>query len=275
MDPLATLLSSIDERLGKIDVISGVVNSVSSSVRSLTTKFGSLEKAYTNIQSCLVDLTDRVCRLEARDKDTIAGEDLLEKTAEERSLRQPESMRDDTELEIRMLKLETQSLADQLVLTGLPVLPHENLVQTIRSLGEVLHVSLVPSDLISVKRLGKSKTEFGSPQARDVLVKFSSPRLPCDFISGKKMKKELRAGHIDPRLSESPVFLNRSYPPTLYKLRCEVCSRYPEITRKNIWIGSTAVFVRLKDGSEPVRLLPSTGISRLSQIIGGNVLIAT
>lgn len=209
MDPLATLLYSIDERLGKIDGISVMINSVLSTVSSLTDKLVTLEERYNSLHSGLVDLAGRVSHLEACDKDRVAVKSMLGNMTEDRSrCSQPVPIRDVTDLEIRTLQLEIQALSDQLVLTGLPELPNEDLVQIVRSLGEVLKVPVKPSDLVSVKRLGKGKTDSGPSEARDIAVKFGSPRLPCEFISGKKYIKDLRAGRIDARLSESPVHLN-------------------------------------------------------------------
>lgn len=164
------------------------------------------------------------------------------------------------EIEARQLLMESQYLSDQIVVSGIPESDSENLIVTVERLGELLEVNNVGlEELISAERIGKKRNER---IRRDIFVKCKTSQTVNNFINGKKQKQNLTANMLINSAPRAPIYVNRRYPPALYKLKQKLTKNYPRLKRRT-WISGGAVYIRLQDDSEPIKILPSTNLESI------------
>lgn len=98
---------------------------------------------------------------------------------------------------------------------------------------------------------------------RSILVKCKSPQIVNSYISGKKKRREITADALLIGAPKDVINVNKRFPPSLYKLRQEIIKKFPTITKRNIWISSSSVCLRLKDGLEPIKLYPTSNLDNI------------
>lgn len=79
----------------------------------------------------------------------------------------------------------------------------------------------------------------------------------------------VKLGAIMPAVQDPdvPIYVYRRHTPSLYKLRSDLRTAYPNIQAKNVWISYASVNVRYADDKAPVKLLPPTGVGPLRELL--------
>lgn len=228
----------------------------------LDSKLTGLTERVDKIQDSYISLENRVSKLESRRLPNIessTGAAFVKQVAN------CIKATTDINIEKRQLELETRMLSDQFVISGVSETISEttssNLVHTVVRLGSLLGVPDLAVDCFHyVDRIGKKGGPGGS---RDIIVKCKSPQLVGTFVSAKKKHRDFTANILYPQLDKIPIYVSKRYPSTLYKLRQSVIKKYPAINRRNVWIAGSSVCIKLKEGSEPIKVYPSTDLGNV------------
>ncbi|KAH0553353.1 hypothetical protein KQX54_001691 [Cotesia glomerata] len=219
------VLTSINTRLGLLKIVND----------KLTTLTACMDK----LQEDQITLDRHVLQLEARscsNGDVDQQETIIEQVTERLCALRKEST--DVYIEARQLELESRMLNDQLVNSGIPEIPSEDLIQTVIRLGSMIDVpNLTHDSLHYAEKIGKK----GQSRVRSIVVKCKSPQL----------------------VEKVPLYVNRRYPSSLFKLRQGVIKKFPNINKNNIWITNSCVCLRITDGSDLIKVYPSMDLDRI------------
>lgn len=152
----------------------------------------------------------------------------------------------------RIEYLERSSCDDEVIVTGLPEEPNEDLGSTMRSIGDASGVGFMRTDVVSARRLGSDAGEPGRP--RSVLVRLSSHILRRELLQRKRLKGTLLAGDV-PGLGASPdgsgrLYINESLPPATRRLRILARDFVAAEGWRRTWVRDGAVYI-VKDVNSP------------------------
>ncbi|XP_074107215.1 uncharacterized protein LOC141532664 [Cotesia typhae] len=247
--PQSDVLEQINEKLGLIQDISKKVNGVIEKLDDLNEICKTLRKDYESLDKRVTAVEDASAAASSEVRSNV------------------ETVKQLQDIEMRQLSLETKQLSDHLIISGIPELPTENLSGIVMNLSRRLELQgLDNQHILSVERLGKKKICVAgndSSYSRDILVKCQSSIIINKFFEAKKVHRDITADLVIQGVRNLPVYINRRYPSALYKLRQNIVKQFPMINKKNVWISSGSVCVRLQDGSDPIKLLPSMDLKKI------------
>lgn len=239
----------------KMDTMASKVDSFEKSIASVEGMMDKLSLDYNSLKVSVKELQERLTAVENARPGVPA--DLAEeiKGAAQRVC--------DGSFELRTLQLESQLLADEITVGGLPEERGEKLMDVVMSFSAAVGVQVTGGDVVKLERLGRA-----GAASRNVRVKFSNQRFVDDIMKSVKVKPvELGAVMPAAQVPGAPVYVHRRHPSSLYKLRSDVRKAYPGIQAKNVWISYACVNVRYADDKPPVKLLPSTGVGPLRGLL--------
>lgn len=248
-------LECICAKLDKIDNIELKIDAFTKKIDSMQEKIDKLATDYNGIKKSVKLLEDRVSKVE-KERPDFDNNIVAEVKAAAQSIV-------DSNLELRTLQLESQSLADEIILGGIPESVGEKLTDVVTKLTKKLKVSVTENEIVKAERLGRH-----GQNDRNIRVKFNNQRHVDSLISNIK-GNSVKVGELlpDAELPEAVVYMHRRHPTSLYKLRQDVRKKYPSIPPKDIWISYSSVNVRYAGDIPPVKLLPSAGLSPLQGLI--------
>lgn len=253
----SSALEQISARLAKIENIELKIDAFAEKIDSMQTKADKLVTDYSGMQKSVKLLEDRVSKVENIKNKSNVDNDLI---AEVKSAAQSIV---DSSLELRALQLESHSLADEIILGGIPESDGKKLTDVVTKLTKKLEIPVTEKDIVKAERLGRH-----GRAGRKIRVKFNNQKYVDNLMSNIK-GKSVKVGDLLSN-TESPgavVYMHRRHPSSLYQLRQDVRKRYPNILPRNIWISYSSVNIRYADDKSPVKLLPSTGLSPLEDLI--------
>ncbi|KAH0552448.1 hypothetical protein KQX54_010191 [Cotesia glomerata] len=143
----------------KIDASSATVEMIANKVNVLATNFDALKAHVTTLET-------RITQMELNEHHPVANSDFLDQ------IKSTVQNITDSKLEVRTLQLETQLLADEITIGGLPEMRNEKLMDTVVLLSKALKVTVTEADVIKVERLGKEVRA----KSRNIRVKFSNQK---------------------------------------------------------------------------------------------------
>ncbi|CAG5085054.1 Protein of unknown function [Cotesia congregata] len=226
------VLSNINAKLDKIDGIESKISTVTESMTKLVDQVDKLMKNYDSLSQDVRSLATRVEAVEKRGKVVDVDKRLLEE------VKGAAKTISDGQLELRTLQLETQLLADEIMVGGLPESTNEKLDDIVVALMDKLMVPASVDDIVKVERLGaKIRNKDCS-----IRVKFNNQKLVNSIMKNIK-GNEIKVGDLSPmaQSADACIFIHHRHPSSLYKFRQEVRKKYPNIMPRNIWISYATV----------------------------------
>lgn len=119
----------------------------------------------------------------------------------------------------RLENLERVSCAEDVVISGLPEAPGEDLLSLVQSIGAALNTALTPNTILAAHRLGSAASNPSRPCS--ILVRLASGVLRNKLIEQKRRKGTLFARDI-PSLgyaaSSGRLYINEGLPPATRRL---------------------------------------------------------
>ncbi|KAH0552516.1 hypothetical protein KQX54_011506 [Cotesia glomerata] len=147
-------------------------------------KVDKLSLDYNALQVTVKKLEDRVAAVE-KDRRGMSADILEEVKRAARSV-------NDGGLELRTLQLESQLLADEIMIGGLPEDRDEKLIDVVLSLYDTLGVPVAERDVVKVKRLGRA-----GGKNRNIRVKFLGERF-VDNVMRSVKRNPVKLGTLKP-----------------------------------------------------------------------------
>ncbi|KAH0542119.1 hypothetical protein KQX54_000058, partial [Cotesia glomerata] len=194
-----TVLASINMRLDgintvgeKVDALTVKVDGVDRLVIAMGQKVDKLSLDYNALKVTVKKLEDRVAAVE-KDRRGMSA-DILEEVK-----RAAHSVNDGG-LELRTLQLESQLLADEIMIGGLPEDRDEKLIDVVLSLSDTLGVPV--ADVVKVERLGRA-----GGKNRNIRVKFLGQRF-VDNVMRSVKRNPVKLGTLKPaaQVPDAPVW---------------------------------------------------------------------
>jgi predicted nuclease with TOPRIM domain len=117
-------------------------------------------------------------------------------------------------LEERLAATEQYSRVNDIEVHGVPYKKGENLSEILSSLGNALSCPVSAETVEVAHRIGKP-----SESRRGIYVRFTRKPHKTDFLQARKVKRDLRVGHLScfppgPR-SDDPIYINESLSPEM------------------------------------------------------------
>nr|CCQ71349.1 hypothetical protein CcPL6.021 [Cotesia congregata] len=234
INEISSKLKKIDQ-IGDISVkVDGMVSKVDGFKKSIASIEGKMDKLsldYNLLKTTVKELEERVATVERVQLGVPA--DLAEeiKCAAQKVC--------DGSLELRTLQLESQFLADEITVAGIPEERGEKLMEKVMLFYTTLGVKVTENNIVKLERLGRA-----GAANRNVRVKFANQRYVDDIMRSVK-SNPVKLGAIMSAVQDPDVliYVHRQHPPSLYKLRSDVRDK------------------------APVKLLPSTGVGPLRGLL--------
>lgn len=155
----------------------------------------------------------------------------------------------------RLEHLEHVSCAEDVVISGLPEAPGEDLPSLVQSIGTTLNTVLVPGTILAAHRLGSAAPDASRP--RSVLVRLASDVLRNKLIEQKRRKGTLFARDI-PGLGYAAgsgrLYINEGLPPTTRRLLAESRRSVAQHGWQQAWVRNGAVYIINDVNTRPIRV---------------------
>lgn len=195
-----------------------------------------LSKLESRVESTLEDqliskrVTEMVEEVYDRVEDTIGleGDDIM------------------NEVQRNVLRMETDSLATRLVLTGVPE-SVEDLPTVFQRVCALLKVVVPVSDLVRAERMGRPRS--GSPRA--ILIILSNQRAADLVLFSKRRKGRMSKTEIDASWGDGMISIGRRIGPFLQYLKKMLMMRIPTISSKAVWFANGVLLIRVPGVERP------------------------
>lgn len=257
MSALSTHLSKLN-KLEKLDIIE-------TSTEKLIEKVDRIAAKQEDLANKFMDLESRVIQLEKL-QTTSCSSGVIEK------ITKAANFLENCNFEQRALQIETLALADELSISGLCEQTNEDLKVVVDKLFCELNISGSQLKVKSARRIGKlveTGTQSKKPKYRDIVIKCDS-KDTVDLLISKSKGVAIHGDkllHSKDNKQENLVRLHRRHPPILYKFRQSILKNYPILPPKNVWIMSSALFIRTDPNKPPLRLSPSSDLEKLNKYL--------
>ncbi|KAI5632068.1 hypothetical protein NE865_15219 [Phthorimaea operculella] len=201
---------------------------------------------------------------EIRANFTAQKEELAKLNKENETLR--DSVRD---LTSRFQQIDQLSRATNIEIQCVPENRNEHLISTVQQLGTTIKCPVQEQDIHYCSRVAKQKSD--SPRPRNILVKFSSPRLRDSFLAATTFNKnnksdKLNTSHLgiadDKR---TPIYVSENLSPELKNLHAEARKRcIKDLGYKFVWVRNGRVFARKTEDSNYVYIRDTASLKLLT-----------
>ncbi|KAI5634326.1 hypothetical protein NE865_12940 [Phthorimaea operculella] len=224
--------------------------------REIEDKINSFEKSITYFNSAFEEI---------RANFTAQKEELAKLNKENETLR--DSVRD---LTSRFQQIDQLSRATNIEIQCVPENRNEHLISTVQQLGTAIKCPVQEQDIHYCSRVAKQKSD--SPRPRNILVKFSSPRLRDSFLAAtitfnKNNKSDkLNTSHLgiadDKR---TPIYVSENLSPELKNLHAEARKRcIKDLGYKFVWVRNGRIFARKTEDSNYVYIRDTASLKLLT-----------
>ncbi|XP_046420618.1 uncharacterized protein LOC124179854 [Neodiprion fabricii] len=251
------------ELLAKIDGLT----LLPAKLESLTSKFDQLSKSTTEMFSSLAakeeDLTKKNALLSTRI-------DNLEDTSKSQAAEITRLVTSNTELKLcninltdRLASLERNSLNSDLIISAVPALEGEDLLDTFGALTTQLSADVPPIDVLEI---GRMKSTLDSNKPRLILCKLRSVQCRNRLLAAKRAKGPIYANQLGLPHDQlrTPIFMNEHLPPTLSKFLGKVRAYAKERGYRFIWTRNELVYVKRDTSSDHILIKSEVDLQVLS-----------
>ncbi|KAI5651775.1 hypothetical protein NE865_00112 [Phthorimaea operculella] len=212
--------------------------------REIEDKINSFEKSITYFNSSFEEIRANI---------TAQREEVAKLNKENETLR--DSVRD---LTSRFQQIDQLSRATNIEIQCVPENRNEHLISTVQQLGTTIKCPIKEQDIHYCSRVAKQKPDSTRP--RNILVKFSSPRLRDNFLAAtikfnKSNKSDkLNTSHLgiadDKR---APIYVCENLSPEFKNLHAEARKRcLKDLGYKFVWVRNGRIFARKTEDSNYV-----------------------
>lgn len=168
---------------------------------------------------------------------------------------------DVSKLQSELNILQQRERAENIEMSGIPERSNENLLTTIKKIGEYVGVQLSDSDVIHITRIQPRIKTAGRP--KNIIVKFRTRLIRDSMLSGVRAKKGLSTSDIGIPGDSKKVYINEHLTPSnkvLHKNTREKCKA------KNFqycWIRDGKIFVRKNDTSSALLIQNAADLKKI------------
>jgi len=225
-----------DEMKSSFQSVHVKLEKVNSDIEDFKTEINAIKTEISGIQTCNAVIEDKIGTLQA-ENDKFKQENLT--------------------LRETVQRLDQYSRVDNLLISGIPVTPGENIYVILANIAEVLNIAYSNSDVSVAHRL-RAKPNDSRPPA--IVVKFVAREIKNLWLAAKRKKRTFSTTELRGRLDQADIYFNEHLTPhtsaIFYRARQLVKSR----TINRTWTRDCQVFVkRDADG-------PSSKITRLQDL---------
>uniref|UniRef100_A0A6V7HNN1 RING-type domain-containing protein n=1 Tax=Bracon brevicornis TaxID=1563983 RepID=A0A6V7HNN1_9HYME len=242
---VASIKSLANSTSDGVKALSSELSDVKGSLEGFTARLGSLEQTVAGHGALIEGIGKRQKEMSAALEKRAAGPADTSREASE-----------------RIVRLESQLLASQLIIAGIPEDPNEDLKALVRSIFACLHTTVADSELIRADRMGKRPARG----ARFIAAVCTSTVVVDSILAAKKRFGPMRASQITASWS-ADIFINvnRRVPSSLQKLRRLIIEKCPNLPPRSIWVANDGVMVRKSAEERPFRIVCEADLDQLLQ----------
>lgn len=157
---------------------------------------------------------------------------------------------ENAQIKYRLDELEQYSRANNIIISNVPVVPHENTLQLVQNLGQVLGTEITANDIDACHRLRKTKNQTYP----SIVVKFCRRVTKQAFIQNRRGKR-ITPDELGLKVhsNSQQIYINEHLTVANSKLLAEA-KRLHDSGFKFIWSRGGKIFARRDPDSEVVRI---------------------
>lgn len=174
-----------------------------------------------------------------------------------------------TEFETKVIELESElndikqeKLANQIVISGIPKKPNENLLELTINVGKKLEVNLKEDEIISARRMEKSNVEANKYIA-PILITFRNNNLKAELLKNQKTMGKVTTDQLEMEPKGKLIYLNEYV--TDHTLRLFAKTKKAALVKnyKYVWIQNARVLVRKIDRGKITKISSDLDLDQL------------
>ncbi|KAK2575261.1 hypothetical protein KPH14_000957 [Odynerus spinipes] len=256
---LSTRLNDLRKNIADhMDRLSADLCSVSSRVKGVETRvdgLGAEMKDLSTKQEKLSGIfTSRLARADERQKsysEVLRGNEAATSTLATKVVA----------LTAKISRLEGDRRASELVVSGLPETPNEDLPGVFVKISTLLGAPLTTSHIARAARM-RGSPDVNRPQLDHVILTSRASR--DALISAKRRKRQFLASEVDESLGPRPIHINEYLPRNTWALLRLVRVVARERSYQHVWVRSGRIFVRKESGTTTISITSPEDLNKLS-----------
>lgn len=150
--------------------------------------------------------------------------------------------------------LEHQNRQKQLVLSGIPYKPNENLVYAVEKISGKLECNIRPDDIDSIYRVKRSPT---------IMVRFLHTHKRNDFLS-KYRKSPISTTDLGFQTNDK-IYVNELLSPTQAALFFKARNFRKNHNFKYVWTANQQIYLRKEDSGDAIRITSTSDLDGLTK----------
>ena len=233
-----TCLQEIKAKLNTLDDLVARVNVCTSSVNTLRSSVSDIAARVDNLSSDQHLLDRRLTVIEQ-------SQSIATTSGAAASVSPPAPFLDVTR---RIARIEQSNRDHELVISGIPSNANDGPVHVIAKIAEAIKVPFTPSDVSSTIWLKSSNAAF-----KTLIIRFTSTLIRDDWISKKRIKKDLRAGEIIPTWPGTLVYINERSTVSERNTLKQAKKLAKEHNFKYVWMRRGITYIKKDDASKTAR----------------------
>ena len=136
----------------------------------------------------------------------------------------------------------------ELIITGIPNIPNESLLQTLSSIANAINVAYSNSDVASAVRI-RSALDRPKP----IVVRFTSVFVRDSWLTQKRIKREMLASDITTSWPSNPVYINERSTKEERRLLKEAKDLSKQYGFRFVWMRRGNIFIKQDENARAVR----------------------
>ena len=233
-----TCLQEIKAKLNTLDDLVARVNVCTNSVNTLRSSVSDIAARVDNLSSDQ-HLLDRRLTIIEQSIATTPG------AAASASVSPPAPFVDVTR---RVARIERSNRDHELVISGVPSNANDGPVHVIKKIAEAIKVPFTPSDVSSTMWLKSSNAAF-----KTLIIRFTSTLIRDDWISKKRIKKDLRAVEVISTWPNTLMYINERSTASERNTLKEAKKLAKEHNFKYVWMRRGITYIKKDDTSKTTR----------------------
>lgn len=155
-------------------------------------------------------------------------------------------------LQHQISDLEQHSRKSNLLVSGVPVTPHEDVRSILDSIARALKITFRPGDVSATHRLQGRK---GDPRPPAIVVAFVSRQVKVDWLAARRRKGSLSACELSRTFQDTQVYLNEHLTPQTRTIFNGARALVKQKVLSSVWTSDCRVMARESPDRRPFRVM--------------------
>jgi hypothetical protein len=206
-----------------------------------------LDKLQTDVNSVVIEMSNMREQIRENSLKCETNRDAIKSLTDENEKLKNEV----TRLKMDMLELQQHTRKNNLVITGIPLTPKENMFSILNKVSTLLNIRYEICDISAAHRLPGKRGDNRPPA---IVVAFVSRAMKSEWITARKLRKTLTAKEINSAWPDLQVYLNEHLTPHTRRIFNEARELVKSGKLVAAWTSDCRVLIKRNGAGNPYRI---------------------